>query len=91
MRELTARHGAAALAGLLLAAGLGAADAAEDTKVIELTQTACQFLESEDGVERGFTTTKKADCDAINAATGAERVAAATVLELKPGNDSLCC
>ncbi len=79
------RHGGAALAGLLLAVGLGPAGAAEGPTVIELTQTACQFLESEDGVERGFTTTRKADCDAINAATGAERLAAATVLELKPG------
>jgi len=85
MRISMMRHGAAALAGLLLAAGLGPAGAAEDAAVIELTQTACQFLESEDGVERGFTTTAKADCDTINTATGAERLAAATILKLKPG------
>ena len=85
MRISTMRHGGATLAALLLAAELGPANAAEEPAVIELTQAACQFLESEDGVDRGYTTTKKADCDAINAATGAERVAAATVLELKPG------
>ena len=62
----------------------GSAAAAEPT-VIELTQIACQFVESENGVDRGFTTTKKADCDAINAETAAERLAEAKVLELKPG------
>ena len=58
--------------------------AAQDT-VIQLTQTACQFLESENGVERGFKTTKKADCEAINAETGEQRLADAKVLMLKPG------
>ncbi len=62
----------------------GSAVAAEPT-VIELTQVACQFVESENGVNRGFTTTKKADCDAINTETTAERLAEAKVLELKPG------
>jgi hypothetical protein len=58
---------------------------AADPEVIELTQIGCQFLESENGVDQGFETTRKADCEAINAETGAERLAAAEVLELKPG------
>ena len=53
--------------------------------VIELTQVPCQFIESEDGADRGYTSTQKADCDAINAESGAQRVAEATPLRLKPG------
>lgn len=59
---------------------------AEDATVIELTQTGCQFLESENGVDHAFETTKKADCDAINWKTGQERLAKAAVLDLKPGD-----
>ena len=53
--------------------------------VINLTQVACQFLESENGIDHGYTTTKKADCEAINARTGNKRLAKANVLQLKPG------
>ncbi len=78
----------AALAAVALtaavASGVQRASAGEAT-VIDLTQIPCQFVESENGVDHGFTTTKKADCDAINARTGAERLAKAKVLELKPG------
>ncbi len=59
--------------------------AAAKPTVIELTQIPCQFLESEDGIDRGYTTTKKADCDAINAKTADQRVASAKPLVLKPG------
>ena len=73
-------------ATLALAAAFAAGPAsARPATVIALTQVPCQFLESENGVDRGYTTTKKADCDAINAASGADRVAAAKVLELPPG------
>jgi hypothetical protein len=58
---------------------------AADPQVIELTQTGCQFLESENGVDHAFQTTSKADCEAINAETGAERLAKSEVLELEPG------
>jgi hypothetical protein len=58
---------------------------AQQATVIELTQTPCQFIESENGIDRGFTTTRKADCEAINAATGTERLAEAKVIALKPG------
>jgi hypothetical protein len=78
----------AVLPGALIAALAPAlapgARAAEPT-VIVLTQIPCQFVESENGVDHGFKSTKKADCDAINAKTGAARLAAAKVLELKPG------
>ena len=72
-------------AGIGAAAIAGAAMAAASPTVIELTQTACQFVESENGVDHGFTTTKKADCEAINGETGAARLADARVIELEPG------
>lgn len=76
----------AAAAGLVAGLGIGIAQAtAGDPTVIELTQTACQFVESENGVDRGFTTTQKADCEAINERTGEGRLAEAKVLKLKPG------
>jgi hypothetical protein len=73
-----------ALVGLLLALTTPPALGAEPP-VITLTQLACQFLESEDGIDHRFTTRQKADCEAINARTGEQRVAAAKPLELKPG------
>ena len=60
-----------------------AAIPARAAEVIVLTQTPCQFLEVEEDYK--FTSRKKADCDAINARTGKERLAKAKVLELKPG------
>lgn len=77
--------------GLLLAAGLAAAGASQpaaaaEPQVIELTQIACQFLESENGVDRGYETAQKADCEAVNAETGAGRLAEAEVLTLEPGS-----
>ena len=53
--------------------------------MIELAQTACQFVEAENGVDHGFKTTKASDCKAINDDSGAARVTQAKVLELKPG------
>jgi hypothetical protein len=58
---------------------------AQQATVIELTQVPCQFVESENGIDRGFTTIQKADCDAINTATGKDRLAEAKVIELTPG------
>ena len=73
------------LAAAGLAAGLGASFAASgalaaEGNVIHLTQTACQFIESENDVDRGFTSSKKADCVAINDKTGEERLSEAKVL-----------
>ena len=70
---------------LAMAMGIRLAAAAEPVTVIDLTQTPCQFVESENGVVHGFRSTKKADCKAINAKTGADRLAQAKSLELKPG------
>ncbi|UCH73120.1 MAG: hypothetical protein JSU82_12235 [Rhodospirillales bacterium] len=53
--------------------------------VIELTQTPCQFLEPEGGTDHGYRSAKKADCEAINEASGAARLAATEPMTLKPG------
>lgn len=71
-------------AGAMTLAFASTGAAAEPT-VIELTQTGCQFVESENGVDHGFQTSRKADCQAINEKTLDERVAKAKTLELKPG------
>ena len=73
--------------GLFVLVFLAALDGLKDasaSEIIELTQTGCQFIESE-GVDHGYKTTKKADCDAINARTAKDRLAKAEVMELKPG------
>lgn len=74
-----------AAAALGAASGLlpGAADAGE-AKVIELTQTPCQFVEPE-GVDHGYTSTEKADCEAINARNGETRVERSETIRLEPG------
>lgn len=71
-----------ALAAVVL--GLSAAPAAA-AQLIELTQVPCQFLESEGGVDRGYQSRSIKDCEAINAKTGAQRVAAAKPMQLRPG------
>ena len=63
----------------------GHAPAADAPRVIELTQLPCQFLESEDGINRGYSSRSIKDCEAINARTAKQRVAQAKPLELKPG------
>ena len=74
---------------LIIVAGLGlavqAAQAGAQAKTIELTQTPCQFLESEGGKDRGFKSVKGADCEAINSRTGTQRLAESKTIELKPG------
>ena len=69
-------------AGALLAAqaGISAAFAAALATVITPTPTACQFIESENGNDRGFYSTTKADCKVINANIGADRLARTCVL-----------
>ena len=54
-------------------------------QVIELTQVPCQFLESEQGVNQGFKSTKSQDCELINTRTLEQRLAYASTLKLKPG------
>ena len=75
---------------VLLAAGLTAAGflspaLAQEVTVIDLTQTGCQFLESEDGQDLGYQPAAKADCEAINAQTADERLAAHAPMHLAPG------
>jgi len=76
---------AAAIGLAVLALSLQATGAAAQPKVIELVQVPCQFLESEGGKNRGFKSAKAADCEAINAKTGKQRLAESRTLELKPG------
>jgi hypothetical protein len=63
----------------------GNAWAGEQPPVIAFTQTGCQFLESENGVDHGFVTTRQEDCEAINAKSGDERLAKAKIMHLKAG------
>ncbi len=75
-------------AWLVAALGLLAqvpATAASTAHVIELTQVPCQFLESEGGINRGYSSRSIKDCEAINAKVGKQRVAQAKPLELKAG------
>jgi hypothetical protein len=56
----------------------------DERTVIELTQTACQFVEAEGG-DRGFRSSSKADCEKVNDETGDDRLAKSKTLELAPG------
>jgi hypothetical protein len=74
--------------GIAVALALGWAKmpvAADAEHVIQLTQTGCQFLESERGVDRGFEPRSAEDCNRINGETGDQRLANAEILELSPG------
>lgn len=53
--------------------------------VVQLTQTPCQFLESENGVDHGYRSKSIKDCEAINAKSGDKRLSAAKTIVLKPG------
>ena len=81
-RSIQVAAGAAALALGALSGGAFA----NSPNVVELTQTACQFVEVEQGGDHGFSSNSKADCEAINAESGAERLAEAKVLRLKAGD-----
>lgn len=76
--------GSAVLGGACALVLSAAAIAAEPT-VVELTQVPCQFLESEGGRNHGYRSSRKEDCDAINAKTASERLAKAEPIVLKPG------
>ena len=73
-----------AVAALFVLSGADTAMGAEQNNVISLTQIPCQFLETEI-VDHQFKSASSADCEAINAKTGAERLAKTKVLTLKPG------
>ena len=71
------------LVALLLWIGL-ATNALAEPVVIQLTQTACQFVESEKQ-DYGFISHQAEDCVQINKATEAKRLHDAKALVLKPG------
>ena len=73
------------MAGLVILVPVLSAPVLAEPQIIELTQVPCQFLESERGIDRGFTSQGIGDCQAINQRTGDQRLAEAKVLELKPG------
>jgi len=72
-----------ALSALALFAPVGVS--AQSANVITLTQTPCQFVETE-GTDHGYKSSSKADCEKINARSGADRVAKSKVITLKPGD-----
>ena len=82
--RITAFIGTSALLALPISAALAGSDGTTAPTVIKLTQVPCQFLEVE-AKDYGFKSTKKADCEAINARTAKKRLARAKVLKLKPG------
>jgi hypothetical protein len=61
------------------------ARAAEAVQVIELTQTGCQFLESENDIDHKYKTASASDCVGINKSTGKDRLATSKVIRVKPG------
>jgi len=60
-------------------------EAQDEPTVIVLTQTGCQFIEPENGVDLGYTPGEKADCEKINEETGEARLSEAPPMHLKPG------
>jgi hypothetical protein len=80
----TAFIGATALLALPMSTAFSSSDSITAPTVITLTQTPCQFLEIE-AKDQGFTSTKTADCEAINKKTAKKRLSEAKVLRLKPG------
>lgn len=70
---------AGALMGLTSATTVNA-----EVKVIELTQTGCQFLEPE-GIDHGFQPSSAEDCKSINRKNGGDRLARVAPLTLEPG------
>lgn len=81
MKHRAIRLGAAGISAASLVILSGTVTAAP--QIIDLVQVPCQFLDVEP--DQGYTTTKKADCEAINEKSGAERVNKAKTITLKPG------
>ena len=81
---------AMAYAGASMVISVGAAistanGAQTDATIVILTQTGCQFLESEGGADHGYRPKNADDCKEINMLSGADRLAKAEPLKLKPG------
>ncbi len=75
----------ALLGGIPGVPGAAVAQPGPDATIITLTQTGCQFLEAEAGVDHGFKTEVKPDCDKINEKTGEARLKNVAPLTVKPG------
>ena len=65
--------------------GLSLSAEAQEATVINLTQVGCQFLESENNVDRGYQPQRAADCVKINTETGDQRLSESVVMNLPPG------
>ena len=63
----------------------GADNARAEPTVINFTQVGCQFIESENGVDHGYTTRSAKDCERINRDTASQRLGEARTLVLRPG------
>lgn len=85
IRYLSIRSYKAGLLGLVLLGYFSFSAAAVDENVITFTQTPCQFVESESGIDHGYQSTKKADCEVINGKSAAQRLQKSKTLKLKPG------
>jgi len=73
------------LAGLLFVPLLSGASGVFASEMIELTQTACQFVEAE-GVDHHFNSTSADACRRINEASQDKRLKQAQPLHLKAGD-----
>lgn len=74
------------LPGLIAAAIFTQPVMAAEVQIIDLTQTPCQFLESEGNTDHKYESEKKADCEAINEKTAEQRLAEAEPFNLKAGD-----
>ena len=74
------------MAAAVAVAGIAGDTQANAATAINLTQVGCQFVESENGVNHGYSPKSKADCVAINGKSGDKRLKQAKTLELKAGD-----
>ena len=82
----------AVVAGLVFAVtvvgGLGGMSARAESNgpgVVTLTQTGCQFVEAENGLDRGYAPNSAADCRSINGTSASDRLAKSKPITLKAG------
>lgn len=80
--------GTAAVFGIMAAGNIHlstASAAATGASVVTLTQTGCQFVESENGMDHGYSPKSADDCKTINGKSGGDRLARAEPIKLKAG------
>ncbi len=82
---MTILKSAAIAASVIVITSLSPAAGAAERTVITLTQTPCQFLETEPA-DHGYASSSAEDCKAINARTGEQRIKASKTLTLIPGD-----